>query len=186
MENQVDKYILLHNTVYTNYTGNDEVEIAKIIDSETNDDVLYINYNKSLYREAGYHFTANICFDDNNNEFLTVHTDDFHRECLFNQPKVFLTLALHEYGHYINGDLYEKKGVTNESIKDERLRCVLEGRVMEQELKADAFAVKYVGKNTFMRTMDYLIKRRRERADNAMDLAIKEFELRKKAVRSLK
>ena len=185
MENQVDKYILLHNTAYKNYDGNDEVEIAKIIDSETNDDILYINYNKSLYRQAGYHFTINMCVNDNN-EFPTVRIDDFHRECLFYQPKVFLTLALHEYGHYINGDLYEKEGITNKSIKDERLQCVLEGRVMEQERKADAFAVIHVGKNTFMRAMDYMIRKRRERNDNAMELAIKEFELRKKAVRSLK
>lgn len=141
---------------------------------------------KSLYSRAGYHITPYIYSDDNDKELLTVLVDDMHRDCLLNQPKIFLTFMLHEYAHYLNGDIYGKEGMTNAGIKDERMQCIIEGRVMEQEKKADAFAIKHVGKNTFMRAMDYMIRKRRERGDAAMELAIREFELRKKAAQALK
>ena len=94
-------------------------------------------------------------------------------------------MMLHEYGHYLNGDL-NVTGLTDQKIRDERMRCIMEGRVMEMEAKADAFAISHVGKNTFMRAMDYFIKKRRERGDEAMHMAIREFELRKKAARNLR
>lgn len=176
------KYKLLFNTAYIDYTGEEEVEIGKIVDTDTDEDVLYVYYSKNLYVSEGYHICIDV-YEDENGEYPVAKTDDMHRKCLFDQPSVFLTIMLHEYGHYLNGDLYDN-GLTNQMMQEERMRCILENRVMEMERKADAFAVAHVGKNTFMRSMDYLIKKRRERGDRDMHLAIKEFELRKKAIRN--
>ena len=179
------KFTLMTNSAYLDYQGDDEVEIAKVVDSETREEIMYVYYDKNLYRKSGYHICIDIYeYNDGSGDYAVGKVDDYHRDCLFAQPKVFLSMMLHEYGHYINGDL-TAEGQTNESIKAERTRCVAEGRVMEIERKADAFAISHVGKNTFMRSMDYLIKKRRERNDFAMKLAIQEFELRKKEAKKL-
>ncbi len=50
---------------------------------------------------------------------------------------------------------------------------------------ADAFAVTYVGKNVMLRALDYLINKRKQRTnDPGKELAIKEFQLRKKAIQN--
>ena len=114
-----------------------------------------------------------------------VFVDDKDRDCLYNKQDVFFGLAMHEYGHYINGDL-DRDDITTQQIKEERSQCIKQGRVIEMELKADAFAVSCVGKNTFLRALDYLIANRKKRNDKGMGFAIKEFELRKKAVQKIK
>ncbi len=181
------KYILRYNTARIDYCGNEEVEIAKIVDSETDEDIFYVDYDKNLYSKSGYHTCIDIYKNnDGSGEFAVAKVDDLHRECLFEQPKIFLSMMLHEYGHYVNGDLNPRDDITTESIKQERERCIAEGRVMDMELKADAFAISHVGKNTFMRSMDYMIKKRKERRDIGMELAIREFELRKKAAQKIR
>ena len=97
---------------------------------------------------------------------------------------MFLCLALHEYAHYINGDL-NRDGVTNRMIQEERRRCIMSGKVVENERRADEFAIANVGKRAFLRSMNYLIKKREERGDKDMNIAIREFELRKKAARGI-
>ena len=123
-------------------------------------------------------------YENDEGEFAVPKVDDMHRNCIFEKPEVFLCLVLHEYGHYLNGDL-DATNRTNQEIQEERMRCIIEGRVMDEEKKADEFAALHVGKSTFMSTMNYLIRKRRERADRDMQLAIREFELRKKAVRDM-
>ena len=179
----MSNYRLLHNTAYINYHGDKEVEIGKIVDSSTDEVLMYIHYKKDIFKETGLHTCAFI-YENENGEYLVAIVDDIHRECLYNQPTVFIVIALHEYGHYINGDL-NAEHLTTQMVLEERLRCIKEGRVIERELKADAFAIAHVGKNAFMRYIDYLIKKRRERGDDGMHLAIQEFELRKKAARKL-
>lgn len=179
----MNKYELFTNTAYMDYNGNDEVEIAKIVDSESKETVFFVYYSKTVYCDEGYHLCP-VVYANENNEILVVKVDDIHRECLYSQPSVFLSMVLHEYAHYINGDLNETE-LTTKQIQEKRSRCILEGSVMDIELKADAFAISHVGKNTFMRSMDYMIKKRRERGDRDMQLAIQEFELRKKAARKL-
>lgn len=177
-------YNLLYNTNYIDYYGDEEVEIGKIIDITTDKAIMYIDYDKNLYRKNGYHTCVDV-YENEDGEYPVAKIDDLHRTCLFEKPEVFLSLMLHEYGHYKNGDLF-LEGVTTEQLKDERLRCIFEGRVDEREQKADAFAVNIVGKNTFLRTLDYLIAMRKKRNDEGMLAAIKEFELRKKAVQRMK
>ena len=183
MRKRMSKYILLHNTAYTDYHGDEEVEIGKIVDTSMDQVVIYIHYKKELFKETGLH-TCVFVYEDENGEYLVGLVDDLHRECLYSQPTVFMAIMLHEYGHYINGDL-NIDGTTTQLILEERMRCIKEGRVIEMELKADAVAIACVGKNAFMRSIDYLIKKRRERGDDGMHLAIQEFELRKKAARKL-
>lgn len=173
------KLKLLYNTAKTDYQGEDVVEIAKVVDAETAEEIIFVDYDKNLYKNSGYH-TCIYVYENENGDYPVAMVDDLHRSCLFEQPNIFLAIILHEYGHYINDDL-EGEGLTNQFIQDERMRCIHEGRVMEMELKADAVAISYVGKNTFMRSMDYMIKKRRERGDVGAQLAIREFELRKKA-----
>lgn len=176
------KYKLLFNTAYCDYTGDDEVEIGKVIDTETDEDVFYIYYNKNLYNEEGYHTCIDI-YENEDKEFPIAKTDDLHRECLFSNPDVFLCLMLHEYGHYLNGDL-NLSGLTNQMIQEERMQCIMENRVMKVERNADIFAISHSGKRTFIRAMNYMIRKRRERADEPLyikQMAIREFELRKKA-----
>ena len=177
-------YNLLHNTAYIDYCGDESVEVGKIVDITSGEDVMYIYYEKNLFRTHGYHTCIDV-YEDENGEYPVAKIDDLHRDCLFTSPDVFLTLMLHELGHYKNGDLTQEN-LTNKEIADERMNCVLSGKIQEIERKADAFAISHVGKSTFMRTMDYLIRMRQKRKDDGMMLAIKEFELRKKAARNIR
>lgn len=178
------KYELLYNATYAEYSGTEPVEIAKIVDLQSGLDAIYIVYEKDLYQTRGYHLCVDI-HEDEEREYPVAKTDDLHRSCLFNSPDIFFTLMLHELGHFINGD-FKREYSNDKEVQDERLNCILAGTVQEQERNADAFAVKQVGKNTFNRTMDYLIRAREKRSnDDSKQLAIMEFELRKKAVKKL-
>lgn len=66
-----------------------------------------------------------------------------------NEPIARFSL-LHEIGHHINGDL-SNKDFTSETYDENRVAAVKQGRVLEFELKADAFACSYLG-------LDYSIK----------------------------
>ena len=177
------KYFLMKNTAYMDYVGNDKVEVGKIVDSFANEDVMYIYYNRNAYSENGYHMTVIIHIVDGK-DVPVIYISDMYRACLYEHTDVFLALALHEYGHYIHGD-FERTGITNRQIQEERDRCIRNGLVYDIERKADAFAVKYVGKAAFLSSLDYLIELRRQRNDPYMDMAIKEFELRKRAVKNM-
>ena len=144
----------------------------------------FIYYDKDMYIKRGFH----ICIDEyslDDGDYPVAMTDDLHRPCFYDHPEIFLTIMLHELGHYRNGDL-QIENTNQEKIQEERLNAIISGRVQEQERKADAFAAQHVGKNTFMRTMDYMIRKRKERGDEGMGLAIREFELRKKAIQNMK
>jgi len=179
------QYKLLHNLDYEKYVGDEEVEIAKIVDSTSGSDVMYIYYDRNLFRNQGYH-TCVGSFECNDGTVLPLaYIDDLHRACLFEHRDLFLCLMLHEMGHFRNGDLDDEQSKTTDTVKDDRMENILNGRVQEAERKADAFAISCVGKNTFMRTMDYLINMRKQRGDKSASLAIKEFELRKKAAQRI-
>lgn len=177
------RYFMMTNTAYKDYHGTDKVEIGKIIDTTCNKEVMYIYYDRNAYSENGYHMTYIVLIIDGE-DVPVVYIDDIYRLCFVEHPDIFLALSLHEYGHFINKD-FERKGVSNQQIKEERAMCIKTGRVYEMERKADAFAVRYVGKASFLGSLDFLIENRRRRNDIGMDLAIKEFELRKRAVKNM-
>jgi len=176
------QYELKYNKTFANYTGDRRVEIAKIIDLQTGEDALYVVYDKNLFKKIRYH----TCLDatDPTCERPVVLIDDLHRACLLDASDVFFTMMLHELGHFLNGDLSLEYS-SDKEIREERRKCTVMGTVQEVELKADAFAIKQVGKNTFNRTMDYMIRARKKRNDPGMELAIMELELRKKAAKKL-
>ena len=181
------QFILHYNETEKDYSGSEVVEIGKIVDTITDKDVMYIYYERDLYKRQGTH----MCIEEymrEDGDYPVAKTDDLHRSCLFKNPEIFLTLMLHELGHFWNGDLDEhRKGeMTSEKIQEDRLRAIIVGKVDSHELKADMFAVKSVGKNTFMRAMDYMINTRKQRGDAGAEFAIKEFELRKKAIKNMK
>lgn len=53
------------------------------------------------------------------------------------------TILFHEIGHYFNNDILTNEGNSDE----EREKLVLNNKVSEKEVSADAFAVKYLGKD---------------------------------------
>lgn len=177
-------YNLLINTAYIDYKGDESVEIAKIVDITSNKDVMYIDYEKNLYSTHGYHMCVDV-YESSEGDFPVAKVDDNHRLCLIEHPDVFITLILHELGHFLNGD-FTDASKTNKEIQEERMRCILDGKIQDIERKADYFAFKQVGRNTFIRAMDYLIAQRKKRKDRDMLLAIKEFEIRKAACKKYK
>ena len=66
------------------------------------------------------------------------------------------------------------------------MKCLQEGKVHESEANADRYAVMYAGKSRVINALDLLIRRRKERSDPGMAIAIKEFELRKQLVKRMK
>lgn len=186
------QYELLINEYNKDYHGQDVREIGKVIDITTGKVAIYIYYEKDLFRKQGLH-TCIYEYEREDGDYPVEMVDDLHRPTLYEYPDIFLAITLHELGHYVNGDLNEEsddaEAQSNERPRvrtEERLKAILAGKVDEHELKADAFAVSKIGKNTFIRSLDHMINMRKKRGDKDMELAIRELELRKKAVKNMK
>ena len=180
------QYKLISNSEYKDYREAEAVEVAKIVDTLSGETVMPVIYSKNLYSEARTHLSLYV-MEGENGDYPVGYTDDMHRDCLFEHSDIFLCLMLHELGHFVNGDYSaEDPERTPESIRRERMQSILEGRVQEIEKNADAFAVKHMGKNTYLRSLDYLINNRRQCNDVGMKIAILELELRKKAVKNMR
>ena len=103
---ELDRFKLLYNTAYVDYRESQPVEIGKIIDTKSGQDIMYVYYNKNNYQENGYHINIDI-YQDQAGEYPVANVDDMHRGCLYEYPDIFLALMLHEYGHYINCNFCE-------------------------------------------------------------------------------
>lgn len=169
------------------YHGDEVVEIAKIVEEPSNSDVMFIFYYKDLYSTANYHLCTGFTEIYEGVNYPIVYVDDEHKDLLYNKPELFQVLMLHELGHYLQGDFRKADNTHNtHEILSDRTRHILSGKVQSQELKADAFAARYMGKNKTIQALDYLIQKRRKRPiDPGKEIAIKEFENRKKAVQRL-
>ena len=88
------------------------------------------------------------------------------------------TILMHELGHYYNGDNLNTKG--NSDLDRESL--IAQNKVSEKELKADAFAVKYLGVEKVAAGLEALKQRvLTEYADydeESVQLTVKELEIR--------
>lgn len=98
----------------------------------TNKDVMYINYEKDLYKRRGCH----VCIEEyelEDGDYPVGMTDDLHRSCLFEHPEIFLAIMLHELGHYRNGDLtaFDNGEMTTEKMMELRTQAILSGKVQE-------------------------------------------------------
>lgn len=87
-------------------------------------------------------------------------------------------ILFHEIGHYANGDILLNDGYTDA----EREALVADNKVSEKELKADAFAVAYLGKDVVITGLEDLKKRiLKEFADydeESIRITIKEIDIR--------
>lgn len=95
-------------------------------------------------------------------------------------------ILFHEIGHYSNGDI-----LTNDGNNDaEREVLVADNKVSEKELKADAFAVAYLGKDVVITGLEDLKKRiLRDYADYDKDsilITTKEIDIRISHIRKWK
>ena len=114
------------------------------------------------------------------------------KKTMYEKTKLFDAVAMHELGHFKNGD-FDLPREPDESdmevlqrLMNERAANIRNGMVDSRELLADEFACREVGKHAMNMMLDLLIKQREERGDEAAPLAIREFELRKKALRKLR
>lgn len=88
------------------------------------------------------------------------------------------TVVLHEVGHYYNSDIGN-----NEDNSDERRRkLVANNEVCLKEIKADAFAVEYLGKETVISGLETLKHRildaYKDYDEESVELLIKEIDIR--------
>ena len=85
------QYKLMYNEGYADYYGSDIVEIGKIVDTSLNEDVMFIYYEKELYKRTGCH-TCIEEYEREGRDYPVAMVDDLHRPCLYQQPKIFLSL----------------------------------------------------------------------------------------------
>ncbi len=171
-----------------NYSGEELLEIARISDGKTGKILMRVFYDKYLYKSSNLHIAVQVSNDAEYGRMPYTFVDDEHKACLYEDTNVFVALLFHEYGHFQNGDLDNVPSTTtSDDIRHQRIDLISKGQVTESELKADAFAVQYVGKNTMLRALNYLINKRKQRKDDpGKELAIKEFQLRSKAIQRLR
>lgn len=96
-------------------------------------------------------------------------------------PLIFEFVAMHELGHFINGDL-DNGG--SEIDREQRKECIENHQVSKAEEMADIFAARELGKSRVIAALDYTIKSRRTLGDNKSKLAIEELENRKKLIKN--
>ena len=85
---------------------------------------------------------------------------------------------MHEIGHYYNSDVGK-----NEDNSDERRRqLVVKNEACPKEIKADAFAVKYLGKETIVKGLQELQRRIlvdfADYDEESVQITIKEIDIR--------
>ena len=56
--------------------------------------------------------------------------------------------------------------MTSRRLREQRTNDILQGKVKQAELNADAYAVKHIGKNRMLQALDYLIKKRKARTND--------------------
>ena len=88
------------------------------------------------------------------------------------------TVLMHEVGHYYNVDV----GNNEDNSEDRRRELVTQNKVCPKEIKADAFAVQYLGKDTVIAGLEALkeriIKDYAGYDEESVRLSIKEIEIR--------
>lgn len=183
------EYSLMRNTHPDTVQYDDvaPIEIGRIVHVSHDEPVMLIFYDKYGYLQHKHRMSASVHTMPDGTRMPIIRVNKYYRDLLYEKPKIFLALAMHELGHIVNGDLERASadGVKSQQIRAERTASILNGKVVDEEIAADAFAVKQVGKSCMMNALDWMISMRRKRNDEIMEIAINEFELRKRAVRRL-
>ena len=106
-----------------------------------------------------------------------VMTEELYDELKTEAP-VAQVVLMHEIGHYYNSDVGN-----NEDNSDERRRkLVANNEVCPKEIKADAFAVKYLGMDTVISGLETLKQRildvYKDYDEESVELSVKEIDIR--------
>ncbi len=174
-----NEYEILYNTNQPG-TENKAYEIGRVIDRRTERIITVLAFNANAYSTLHYHFGIHSpgYFTE-----IDIIMDDTYYPLISSSPSIFEALTMHEVGHLVNGDFDLQRDEYETS--DNRAKQVLAGKVASEELAADAFAVYHCGKSAVISMLDYIIQRRKKTNTINDFLAIKELELRKKAVKKL-
>lgn len=88
------------------------------------------------------------------------------------------TVLMHEVGHYYNVDV----GNNEDNSEDRRRELVTQNKVCPKEIKADAFAVQYLGKDTVIAGLkalkERIIEDYADYDEESVQLSIRELEIR--------
>ena len=149
------------------------VEYGKVVDTRTKKVILYAIYDKFTFDKGGYHFGMT-----SHGDFCVVYFDDKYLGQLDNDI-VLIGALMHELGHFINKD-YENVNAFEKTI---RVLCVENNLVDPKELKADRFAADQIGYKTMINALQLMKKERIRDGRAGTELAVKEFDLRIKALK---
>lgn len=113
-----------------------------------------------------------------------VMTEELYDELKTEAP-VAQVVLMHEIGHYYNSDIGN-----NEDNSDERRRkLVANNEVCPKEIKADAFAVQYLGKETVIAGLETLKQRildvYKDYDVESVELSLKEIDIRISHIKEL-
>ena len=104
-------------------------------------------------------------------------TEELYNE-LKKQTPMAKTVVMHEVGHYYNSDI----GNNDDNSEDRRRELVSQNKVCPKEIKADAFAVQYLGKNTVVAGLenlrDKILVDYADYDEESVHLSIREIEIR--------
>lgn len=147
------------------------------IEIDENNIVLFI-YDKSIKKTKIGLNTGSKKVEDKKQ--YAVFVNERMQRIFFEKENIFIPLAMRELSHIINNDLEEKEKLENdESLSSKEVKDALK----QQEINADIFAAKQVGKNKMLNVLDYLI--REKKSEQAKPKEIKELENRKKIISKL-
>ena len=106
-----------------------------------------------------------------------VMTEELLTELEENVP-VAQVVLMHELGHYYNSDV----GNNEDNSDDRRRSLVAQNKVCHKEIKADAFAVEYLGKDTVIAGLETLRQRildvYKDYDEESVELSVKEIDIR--------
>ena len=156
---------------------NDDVYPLGGIEIDTDNVVLFI-YDKSIKKTKIGLNTGSKQLEDKKQ--YAVFVNEKMQKIFFEKENIFIPLAMRELSHIINNDLEEKEKLEkDENVSQKEIKDLLK----QQELNADIFAAKQVGKNKMINVLDYLI--REKKSEQAKPKEIKELENRKKLISKL-
>ncbi len=164
----------------------DFIEVGKIQNCSTNEDVMYVVYDKNHRIDTKHMLSSSVEKDEAGNERCVVYVRDEYIKRFKEDRNHMLFPFFHELGHFINRDF------SNSDYTDNQLRVeyVEDGKVLPCELNADEFALNQLiqyklTKDFILGEFNYMIQCREKIGDSNAPLAIKELELRKKHILQL-
>lgn len=170
------KYVFERNKQVENKLNEDVYPLGGI-EIDENNIVLFI-YDKSIKKTKIGLNTGSKKVEDKKQ--YAVFVNERMQRIFFEKENIFVPLAMRELSHIINNDLEEKEKLEkDENVSQKEIKELLK----QQELNADIFAAKQVGKNKMINVLDYLI--REKKSEQAKPKEIKELENRKKLISKL-